>query len=95
MPEQKIFQKIISGGQTGADQGALDAALELGVPCGGWCPRGRKSENGPIPERYPLQEHESGDTADRTRANVLDSDGNLIFAYGDPEGGWAYETGLL
>lgn len=44
MPERKIFEKIISGGQTGADQGALDAALELNYPCGGWCPKGRESE---------------------------------------------------
>lgn len=52
MPDQKIFFKIISGGRTGADQGALDAALELNHPCGGWRPKGRKSESGPIPDRY-------------------------------------------
>ncbi len=94
MPEHKIFQKIISGGQTGADQGALDAALELNYPCGGWCPCGRKSEAGSIPERYPLQEHQSQDTADRTRANVLDSDGTLIFFYREPIGGTLYTLEL-
>jgi Circularly permutated YpsA SLOG family len=47
---------IVSGGQTGADRGALDAALEADVPCGGWCPRGRSAEDGTIPERYPLRE---------------------------------------
>ena len=44
----KIFSEIISGGQTGVDRAALDVALELGIPCGGWCPRGRKAEDGPI-----------------------------------------------
>lgn len=48
------FSKIISGGQTGVDRGALDAALSLGFPCGGYCPNGRKAENGVINERYPL-----------------------------------------
>jgi hypothetical protein len=85
--ERKIFEKVASGGQTGADRGALDAALELGHPCGGWCPKGRKSESGPIPERYPLQEHSSGQYQDRTEANVRDSDGTLIFTYGQPTGG--------
>jgi hypothetical protein len=85
--ERKIFEKVVSGGQTGADQGALDAALELGHPCGGWCPKGRKSEDVPIPDRYPLLEHSSGQYQDRTEANVRDSDGTLIFTYGRPTGG--------
>ncbi|MGM0540323.1 MAG: YpsA SLOG family protein [Thermodesulfobacteriota bacterium] len=59
MPKRKIFEKIIAGGQTGSDQGALEAAIELGHPCGGWCPKGRKSEAGPILEKYSLQEHSS------------------------------------
>ena len=46
--------KIISGGQTGVDRGALDAALDLGVPCGGWCPEDRMAEDGRIPDKYPL-----------------------------------------
>ena len=54
------FSKIISGGQTGVDRGALDAALSLGFPCGGYCPNGRKAENGVINERYPLTELPSG-----------------------------------
>ena len=87
MPDQKIFSRIISGGQTGADQGALDAALELNHPCGGWCPKDRKSEFGPIPDEYPVQEHSSSDYKIRTKANVKDSDGTLIFSYGPPEGG--------
>jgi hypothetical protein len=90
MKERKIFEKIVSGGQTGADQGALDAALELNHPCGGWCPKGRKSELGIIPDKYPVTEHSSASYPVRTEANVLDSDGTLIFTYGEPTGG----TGL-
>lgn len=87
MSERKIFEKIVSGGQTGADQGALDAALELDHPCGGWCPKGRKSELGPIPDKYPVTEHASGNYVVRTKANVIDSDGTLTFTYGEPTGG--------
>jgi hypothetical protein len=89
MSEPRFFEKIISGGQTGVDQGALDAALELSFPCGGWCPRERKSENGRIPDKYPLKEHPSSDYKARTKANVKDSDGTLIFTYGSPNGGTA------
>jgi hypothetical protein len=46
--------KIISGGQTGVDRAALDAALAADFPCGGWCPADRSAEDGPIPERYPM-----------------------------------------
>ena len=48
--------KIISGGQTGVDRAALDVALELGINCGGWCPQGRRAEDGRIPEHYPVEE---------------------------------------
>ncbi len=82
-------QKIVSGGQTGVDRAALDVALELGLPCGGWCPRGRLAEDGPIAERYPLQETESADYAERTRLNVRDSGGTLVLTRGRPEGGTA------
>jgi hypothetical protein len=92
--ERCIFEKIISGGQTGADQGALDAALALGHPCGGWCPKGRKSESGRIPDKYPLQEHKSPSYPARTEANVRDSDGTLIFTYGEPTGGTALTVDL-
>lgn len=70
--------KIISGGQTGVDQGALDAAIQLGIPHGGWCPKGRRSEAGPIPEKYQLEESTSSHYGDRTRMNIRDSDGTLI-----------------
>jgi len=76
------FIKIISGGQTGVDRAALDAALELGIPCGGKCPRGRLAEDGTIPDRYPLTEIASDDYSVRTKANVLDADGTLILNYG-------------
>ena len=80
-------EKIISGGQTGVDRAALDAALELEIPCGGWCPRGRRGEDGPIPERYPLQESSSSEYPVRTDLNVQDSDGTLILTGGPPAGG--------
>jgi hypothetical protein len=69
---------IISGGQTGVDRGALDFALGHGISCGGWCPAGRESEDGPIPERYPLREVETTDYNERTRRNVRDADATLI-----------------
>ncbi|MGF1615672.1 MAG: putative molybdenum carrier protein [Gammaproteobacteria bacterium] len=72
------IERIISGGQTGVDRAALDVALLLAIPCGGWCPRGRKAEDGLIADRYPLQETRSRDYRHRTKANVLASDGTLI-----------------
>ena len=70
-----MLTRIISGGQTGVDRGALDAALKASISCGGWGPKGRKAEDGPIPERYPLQELPGADYLHRTRRNVVDSDG--------------------
>ena len=71
---------IISGGQTGVDRGALDAALSLEWPCGGTCPAGRRAEDGPIPARYPLVESGSASWDVRTRINVEDADATLILA---------------
>lgn len=70
--------KIISGGQTGVDRAALDVALELKIECGGFCPKGRKSEDGIIPEKYPLIETATGKYAERTEMNVKTGDGTLI-----------------
>ncbi len=70
--------KIISGGQTGVDQGALDFALDHHFACGGYCPKGRISELGVIPFKYPVIEIESEEYIDRTKKNVLESDGTLI-----------------
>lgn len=81
------LQKIISGGQTGTDRGALDAALDAGFPCGGWCPAGRKAEDGPVPDRYPVVELPGATYGQRTRRNVLDSDGTLILYSGNITGG--------
>lgn len=81
--------KIVSGGQTGVDRAALDVALELGIPCGGWCPEGRMAEDGSIAERYPLRELPGAGYRQRTRANVADSDATLIVYFGEVEGGTA------
>lgn len=81
--------KIISGGQTGVDRGALDAALQAGIPCGGWCPKGRRAEDGVIDTRYPLSEINSSQYQLRTRQNVIDSDATLIIYFTELEGGTA------
>jgi len=77
----------MSGGQTGVDRAALDVALALGLPCGGWCPRGRRAENGRIPDSYPLREIEETSYSARTIRNVADADGTLILAFGPLTGG--------
>ena len=83
------MMRLISGGQTGVDRAALDVALALGLPVGGWCPQGRRAEDGMIPERYPLTETLEADYDTRTRRNVEDSDGTLILNLGTLDGGTA------
>ena len=80
-------EKIISGGQTGVDRAALDVAMSLGIPCGGWCPAGRKATDGVIPDKYPLRETATGEYSVRTEWNVRDSDATLIINSGRLEGG--------
>jgi hypothetical protein len=81
--------KIISGGQTGADRAALDFAIKHNIPYGGWVPKGRKTEDGRLPDHYQLQEMPSGDYSKRTKQNILDSDGTLIVSHGFLTGGSA------
>lgn len=85
--EHTQIAKVVSGGQSGADRGGLDAAIKLRILHGGWCPRGRKAEDGEIPKRYRLQETQSthGDT--RTERNVIASDCTVVFTVGEPHGG--------
>ena len=71
--------KIISGGQTGADRAALDFAIKRGLEHGGFCPKGRRAENKPIPKKYNLVETESRGYPQRTILNVKGSDGTVIF----------------
>jgi hypothetical protein len=73
-------QRIISGGQTGADQGGLAAGVTLDLATGGMAPRGWKTEAGPAPwlADLGLEEHVSYQYPPRTLANVRDSDGTLL-----------------
>ncbi len=94
MRQPPRVRRIISGGQTGADRGALDAAIELGIEHGGYCPAGRRAEDGRIPERFRLVETESSDYAVRTERNVLEADGTLLVTRGTPTGGSALTAAL-
>ncbi|MBI4560135.1 MAG: putative molybdenum carrier protein [Candidatus Hydrogenedentes bacterium] len=87
-------RKIVSGGQTGVDRAALDVALDVNIPCGGWCPQGRLAEDGVIPAQYPLRETPSSDYAERTAWNVRDSDGTLILTWGPPTEGTAFTIAI-
>ncbi len=86
-PDRREITRMISGGQTGADRAALDAAISCGVPHGGWCPKGRLAEDGIIPEKYTLREMETESYSERTKANVEAADLTLIFSHGPLTGG--------
>ena len=88
-PRRQGIERIISGGQTGVDRAALDVALEIGISCGGWCPKGRRAEDGAIDPRYPLIETEGSGYTERTARNVEFADGTLIHARGALTGGTA------
>ncbi len=84
------LERIVSGGQTGADQAALDVAMELGMPHGGWVPKGRKTESGPLSVKYLLKEMPTDSYPQRTEQNVMDSDGTLIISHGELREGSDY-----
>jgi hypothetical protein len=84
------LQKIVSGGQTGVDRAALDSGLELGIPIGGYCPKGRRSEDGTIPDKYPLTETSTSNYGVRTEKNVVESEGTLVLNVGQISSGTAY-----
>jgi len=88
-----LLSKIVSGGQSGVDRAALDLAIELRIPHGGWCPKGRLAEDGRIAEIYSLEETPLEDVDQRTEWNVRDSDATLILTWGVPAGGtkWTIE----
>ncbi|MDD5494112.1 MAG: putative molybdenum carrier protein [Dehalococcoidia bacterium] len=79
--------KIISGGQTGVDRAALDAALQTGIECGGWCPKGRLAEDGTIPPHYPLSELKNTGYKERSLQNVIGSDGTVVIYFDSLSGG--------
>lgn len=80
-------RKVISGGQTGVDRAGLDAAIESGIEHGGYAPKGRKAEDGIIPEKYKMKVLERGGYPARTKKNIESSDGTLVFCQGKPSTG--------
>jgi hypothetical protein len=88
----KLALKIVTGGQTGVDRAALEWALTNGVPHGGWCPKGRKAEDGVIPPQFQLRETGSDNYSIRTRRNVRDSGGTVIFSEKAEVTGGSQET---
>ena len=90
-----MVHKIISGGQTGADQAALDVAILLGVSHGGWIPKGRLTENGMLDGKYHLKEMTSANYNKRTEQNVIDSHGTLILSHGKLTGGSEYTRDMV
>lgn len=84
-----VIKKIISGGQTGADQAALDVAITLNIPHGGWIPKGRQTEDGPLPDKYQLHEMPTSSYPRRTEQNIVSSDGTVMLSHGNLTGGSA------
>ena len=82
-----MLKKIISGGQTGADRAALVVAIKFNIDHGGWVPRGRRAEDGPLKEKYRLTETETEDYKERTKQNIIDSHATVIISRGEPTGG--------
>ncbi|RLC23375.1 MAG: hypothetical protein DRH93_07475 [Deltaproteobacteria bacterium] len=82
-----MLKKIISGGQTGADRAALDVAIKFNIEHGGWIPKGRRTEEGPLPSKYQLDEMDTNDYRQRTKQNIIDSHGTVIISRGNLTGG--------
>lgn len=82
-----MLKKIVSGCQTGADIAGIDAAIACGFPYGGWVPKGRRTEAGPLDARYQVQEMPTDGYPKRTKQNIIDSDGTVIFVHGKLSGG--------
>ncbi len=89
-----MIEKVVSGGQTGVDRAALDMALQLEISCGGWCPKGRRAEDGSLDAIYPLRETPRSGYPQRTEWNVRDSDGTLVLYRKLLTGGSAYTVEL-
>jgi len=90
-----MIKKIISGAQSVVDRAALDFALKFNIPHGGWIPKGRIAEDGPLPDKYRLQEMPTSSYPKRTEQNVIDSDATLIFSRGKPTGGTEYTRKMV
>ena len=93
--QASMIKKVITGGQTGADQGALDAAIKLDIPHGGWIPKGRLTEDSPLPDKYQLKEMPTKSYFKRTEQNVVDSEGTLIISRGPLSGGSVLAPALI
>jgi len=89
-----VLSKVISGGQTGVDRAALDAAIELGIEIGGWCPQDRWAEDGVIPAKYPLTPADSEDRSERTALNVKSASATLILHDGTESPGTQFTEEL-
>jgi hypothetical protein len=87
-----MLKKIISGGQVGADQAALDAAIKCNFPHGGWIQNGCKTQNGILPEKYHLMEMSVSGYKERIEQNVIKSDGTVIISRGVLSGGAGYSA---
>jgi hypothetical protein len=88
--EKIMIKKIISGGRIGADQAALDVAIKMGIPHGGWIQKGRKTQRGILPEKYQLKEMPVAGFKERIEQNIIDSDGTVIISHGNLTGGSDY-----
>jgi len=85
-----MLKKIISGGRIGADQAALDVAMKMGIPHGGWIQKGRKTQRGILPKKYRLKEMPVAGFKKRIEQNIIDSNGTVIISHGNLTGGSDY-----